>query len=147
LYLAAASGVNPGRGFVIPRIGETGYNGDPEAAGATMTGTIVLDSRPINKEPTGAWRVGNSRVLVEIVIRAFDDGATPEAICMSYPSVSLPEVYDLIAYYLRHREEIQAYLHERDRTADELRAKWEVEHGAKFAGLKEKLLARRAGRG
>lgn len=111
-----------------------------------MSIATTTDSPPIRKEATGAWRVGNSRVLVEIVIRAFDDGATPEAIRMSYPAVSLSEVYDLIAYYLRHKEEIQDYIRMRDAAADESRSRWEARHGENFAKLKEKLLARKAGK-
>lgn len=109
-----------------------------------MPELTAIEAPPIRKEATGAWRVGNSRVLVEIVIRAFDDGATPESICKSYPAVSLSEVYDLIAYYLRHRKEIEDYMQKRDLAAEKLRAEWEAVQGDQFKGLKERLLARKA---
>ena len=109
-----------------------------------MSETLAIEAPAINKEPTGAWRVGSSRVLVEILIRAFDDGATPEAICRNYPAVSLPEVYDLIAYYLRHRKEIEDYMRMRDLSAEKLRAGWEAIHGDQFKGIKERLLTRKA---
>jgi len=35
---------------------------------------------PLHEDATGAIRVGNSRVLLELVIRAFQDGASPESI-------------------------------------------------------------------
>jgi hypothetical protein len=43
---------------------------------------IILQSEapPLQRDASGALRVGHSRVLVELVIRAFQDGATPEAI-------------------------------------------------------------------
>lgn len=34
---------------------------------------------PLRREDTGAIRVGGSRVLLELVIRASQDGKTPEA--------------------------------------------------------------------
>ncbi len=104
----------------------------------------ATDFLPFVKEHSGAWRVGSSRVLVEMVIQAFDDGATPESICRSYPAVSLAEVYDLIAYYLRHRKEIEDYTQKRDLAAEKLRAEWEAVQGDQFKGLKERLLARKA---
>lgn len=35
---------------------------------------------PLNEDATGALRVGNSRLLLEIVVRAVQDGATTETI-------------------------------------------------------------------
>ena len=39
---------------------------------------------PLREEPEGVFRVGKSQVLLEIVLRAFKAGATPEAIVQSY---------------------------------------------------------------
>jgi uncharacterized protein (DUF433 family) len=56
-------------------------------------------------------------VLVELVIRAFQDGATPEAIAQRYPTATLADIYAVIAYYLRHRQELDAYLAGREQRA------------------------------
>ena len=53
--------------------------------------------------PPGVFRVGKSRVLLELVLRAFKAGATPEAIVQSYDTLNLtdrppkfaPELADL----------------------------------------------------
>lgn len=47
--------------------------------------TLILKSEkpPLREDETGAIRVGNSRVLLEIVIRAFQNGASPESIYQS----------------------------------------------------------------
>jgi len=37
-------------------------------------------------------------VLVELVIQAFQDGATPEAIVQRYPTTTLADIYAVIAY-------------------------------------------------
>jgi hypothetical protein len=34
---------------------------------------------PLREDPPGVFRVGRSRVLLELVLRAFKAGATPEA--------------------------------------------------------------------
>ncbi len=70
------------------------------------------------EDETGAIRVGNSRVLLEIVIRSFQDGASPESIVHRYPTLSLADVYSAIAYYLRHQDTIEIYLNHREQLAD-----------------------------
>ena len=40
----------------------------------------IADLQFIKVEPSGAIRVGNSRVLLELVINSFLDGASPETI-------------------------------------------------------------------
>lgn len=80
-------------------------------------------------------------MLLELVIRAFQDGATPEAIAQRYPTTQLSDVYSVIGYYLRHREEIDAYLAERERLAGEVQQR--IEEGQSDLGeLRERLLAR-----
>ena len=70
---------------------------------------IILQSEapPLRQDASGALRVGHSRVLVELVVRAFQGGATPEAIAQRYPTATLADIYAVIAYYLRHRERIE----------------------------------------
>lgn len=60
--------------------------------------------------PDGTVRLGSSRVLLELVIHAFQDGDTPEGIVQRYPSAALADVYAAIAYYLTHRPAVDAYL-------------------------------------
>jgi uncharacterized protein (DUF433 family) len=79
---------------------------------------------PLTEDGSGALRVGNSRVLLELVVRAFQDGATPDAIVQRYSTLQLPDVPDVyatIAYYLRHPDEVQQYLSRREQQADETR--------------------------
>lgn len=75
------------------------------------------ETPPLRKDETGAIRVGNSRVLLEIVIRAFQDGATPESIVHQYSTLSLSDVYSTIGYCLRHQEAVEAYLNQREQLA------------------------------
>src|SRR5215203_5007069 len=45
---------------------------------------------PLREDPPGVFRVRTSRVLLELVIRAFQRGETPEGIVQSYDTRSLP---------------------------------------------------------
>lgn len=104
---------------------------------------IVLQSEapPLREDASGALRVGSSRVLVELVIHAFQDGATPEAIAQRYPTATLADIYAVIAYYLRHRQELEAYLTEREQRAQEVRQRIEQQQGD-LADLRRRILAR-----
>jgi uncharacterized protein (DUF433 family) len=104
---------------------------------------IILQSEvpPLRQDASGALRIGRSRVLLELVVRAFQDGATPEAIAQRYPAATLADIYAVIAYYLRHRQEIEAYLTEREQRAQEVRQRIE-DHQGNLADLRDRLLAR-----
>jgi hypothetical protein len=78
---------------------------------------------------------------LELVMRAFQDGATPEAIAQRYPTATLADIYAVIAYSLRHREDIEAYLAEREQQAQEVRQRIE-RHQGDLADLRARLLAR-----
>jgi uncharacterized protein (DUF433 family) len=104
---------------------------------------IKTDAPPLRQDPSGAVRVGNSRVLLELVIRAFQDGATPEAIVQRYPSTTLSDIYAVVTYYLRHREIVDRYLAEREAEADAVRQRIEAKQGT-LAEIRARLLAHRA---
>ena len=58
----------------------------------------------------GVMRVGNSRVMLDSIVAAFEQGHSPETIRQQYPALSLEEVYGSIAYCLAHADEVNAYL-------------------------------------
>ncbi len=51
----------------------------------------------------GTIRVAGSRVPLDTVVYEFNQGATPEQIQDSFPSVSLHTIYGAIAFYLEHQ--------------------------------------------
>lgn len=73
---------------------------------------------PIREDEHGRLRVGDTRVLLDLVIYAYWRGETPETIIDSYPSLSLDDVYLAIGYYLRHRAEVDAYLQQQESEAE-----------------------------
>ncbi|MCY4412941.1 MAG: DUF433 domain-containing protein [Caldilineaceae bacterium] len=105
---------------------------------------IVLkaEAPPLRRDTSGGLRIGNSRVLLELVIHAFEEGATPETIAQRYPAATFADIYSVLAYYLRHQEEINVYLVEREQKAEEVRDR--IESGQQdLAALRKRLLARR----
>jgi uncharacterized protein (DUF433 family) len=108
-----------------------------------MALTISTDFPPLRIDAHGAVRVGDSQVLLDVVIREFRNGAEPEAIARGYPTLNLADVYGAIAYYLRHRREVEQYLATRRQEAEALRREIEAKQPSR-AELREKLLARKA---
>ncbi len=106
-----------------------------------MSVTIQTDVPPLRPDTSGGLRIGDSRVLLELVIHAFQDGATPETIVHRYPTTTLADVYAVIAYYLRHHAEIEGYLADRERLAGEVRQRVEGRQGD-LGEIRRRLLAR-----
>jgi len=57
-----------------------------------------------------AYWIAGSRVSLDSVVYAFLGGQTPEGIAQSFPLLRLVQVYGAIAYYLAHRDEVDAHL-------------------------------------
>lgn len=105
--------------------------------------TLIVEPHPIplRKDSDGTWRVGDSRVLLDLVVHAFNAGRTPEEIIQSYDTLQLEDVYSVIAYYLANRSEIDAYLQQRETEAD---AMWEeIRKRPDYQDFRNKLLARK----
>jgi len=90
----------------------------------------------------GTIRLAGSRVPLDTVVYEFNQGATPEQIQDSFPSVSLHTIYGAIAFYLEHQAAIDDYLRCREQEAEELRRK--VESRPEVAAFRERLRRRRA---
>jgi uncharacterized protein (DUF433 family) len=100
-----------------------------------------LDPVPLTiTEGGGVIRVAGTRVTLDTVIGAFKRGATPEEIAQDFSAVPLADVYAVIAYYLRHRAEVEGYLERRKLEHEQLRQ--EIESRSEYQELRERLLAR-----
>jgi hypothetical protein len=101
---------------------------------------------PLREEPPGVFRVGKSRVLLELVLHAFKAGATPEAIVQSYDTLNLADVYAVVSRYLTDPTPFEDYLRQCDEAAAETRRKIEARQGPQ-GNLREILLARAKAKG
>ena len=67
-----------------------------------------------------AYYVAGTRIGLDVVIREFRDGRSPEEILEAYPSIgSLSKVYGALTFILEHPGEIDSYLKAQDE-------KWEA---------------------
>ena len=96
---------------------------------------------PLQFDAHGVCRVAGTRVTLLTLIDAFQEGATPEEIYQEYPSVSLADVYAVIAFYLGHRDEIDAYLE--TVREQEARVIQQIKSRSPLAEIRRRLLARR----
>src|SRR5438132_8147736 len=104
---------------------------------------IHADLPPLRVDEGGAVRVGKTRISLDLVVEQYENGMTPEDMVRAYDTLVLADVHAVIAYYLRHRDEVRAYLKRREEEAETLRAKIEAERPRV---AREELLARRSAR-
>jgi uncharacterized protein (DUF433 family) len=74
-----------------------------------MTLAIALEAAPIEIDAHGVVRVAQTRVTLDTVVTAFLEGCSPEEIKQQYPSLQLSDIYLVIGYYLRHRDEVHKF--------------------------------------
>jgi uncharacterized protein (DUF433 family) len=100
----------------------------------------VMEAIPLAKGSDGVYRVGGTRVTLDLVVTAFHRGATAEEIVQKFPSLQLADVYQVIGYYLKYSAEVREYLDTREAEGKALldaHPEWSP------TGLRERLLARR----
>jgi uncharacterized protein (DUF433 family) len=95
---------------------------------------------PLRMDEHGAIRVSGTRVTLDTVIARYHQGDSPEAIHEGFDVLPLHDIYAVIAYYLAHRDEFDAYLKRREEEAERLRQEWEAKYPPKVT--KAELLAR-----
>ena len=88
---------------------------------------VQADLPPLRLDEGGAVRVGKSRITLDLVVEQYENGMMPEDMVRAYDTLVLADLHAVIAYYLRHRDEVRAYLSRRKEEAEALRAKIEVE--------------------
>ncbi len=95
---------------------------------------------PLWQDPPGVFRIGNSRVLLELVLDAYLRGETAESIVESFPALKLADVYAVISRYLVDPAPFDRYLQRCDEEADAIRRK--LKASQRPQPTKEELLAR-----
>src|SRR5215470_13801110 len=99
---------------------------------------------PFTITDQGTIRIRNSRVSLDSVVYNYKLGATAEQIAYSFPSLDLADIHLAIAYYLTHREEVEAYMLQQEAEADELLRRIEPDprQQKRMAELRQRILAR-----
>jgi uncharacterized protein (DUF433 family) len=89
---------------------------------------LPADPPPFRMDEGGTVRVGNTRITLDLVVEQYENGMTPEDMVRAYDTLDLADVHAVIAYYLRHRDEVREYLKRRSEEAAALREKIETQH-------------------
>lgn len=94
---------------------------------------------PLHMDEHGGIRVSGTRVTFETIISTYLQGYTPETIHEFFPVVPVTDIYAIIAYYLAHREEMDAYLKHRDEEATKIRQEIEANYTPTQRASQERL--------
>jgi uncharacterized protein (DUF433 family) len=70
---------------------------------------VVAAKSYIEYRNEGYW-VSGTRISLDSIVYAFQQGIPPEGIVQSFPLLTLEQVYGAITFYLANRAEIDAYL-------------------------------------
>lgn len=97
-------------------------------------------SVPMAIDSHNVIRVGGTRVRLDTVVYAFNEGNTAEEIVSQYPALNLADVYAVIAYYLNNRSPIDEYIANQEIAANEIRS--QIESRPEYKRFREQLLAR-----
>jgi uncharacterized protein (DUF433 family) len=112
-----------------------------------LMSTVLIEpvAVPLRQTEHGDLFIGDTRIPLEQVIDAWKEGETPEGIVESYDSLRLADVYAVLAYYLTHREQVDAYVRRQEAAAEAMRQKVEARWPPR-PGFREELMARLAQR-
>lgn len=105
-----------------------------------MSLTLEAQPLPLRLDESGTIRIANTRVTLDTLVNFYNQGYSPERLVEAFDSLALPDVYAAIGYYLRHKTDVDRYMAERRKRAEE----FEKAHPEMFpTGVREKLLARK----
>ena len=76
---------------------------------------MLYPPSPYIEERNGGLYVAGTGVSLDSVVIRFQQGASPEKIVQSFPTLKLSQVYGTIAYYLENEKPIDDYVAEGER--------------------------------
>jgi uncharacterized protein (DUF433 family) len=96
---------------------------------------------PLREDAHGVIRVSGTRVTLLTFMHAWLNGSSAEEIVEQYPALRLDDVHAVLAFVLRHRDQIDAFMREETSTLETVRASFPDD------GFRERLLTRARARG
>ena len=109
-----------------------------------MTMTIHADPVPLRVDNHGVIRIADSRLSLDVLLDYYSQGISAEDLADGYQDVvSLADIFAVLAYYHRHRDEVEEYLTQSAEKADALRRQVEAMQPPR-PGFREVLLARQS---
>ena len=93
---------------------------------------------PLVQLENGAVRVRNSRVTLETIVHRMQMGETAEEIHDGFPTVSVTQIKEILAWYFDNKADADQYLQEVEEEGERLRRLIESQPG--YKERREKLL-------
>ena len=75
---------------------------------------------PYIDERNGGLYVSGSRVSLDSVAIRFQQGASPEKIYQSFPTLKLSQIYGVIAWYLENEGQVSQYITDGERELERI---------------------------
>lgn len=101
------------------------------------------DTVPLVQLENGAVRVRNSRVTLETIVIRMQMGDTVERIHSGFPTVSVSQIEEIIAWYFDNKAEADNYLQQIEEESERMWQRIESQPGYKKVS-REELLRRKA---
>ena len=98
--------------------------------------TVAL---PLKTDEGDVIRVSGTRVTLDTVIACYHQGDSPEAIHEGLDVLPLNDIYAVIAYYLGHLDELDAYLKRGQEESERLRREWEASYTSEQKAFNERI--------
>ena len=98
---------------------------------------VESEKIPLIADAHGELRIAGTRIGLDSVVDLFEEGASPEEIVAEFESLKLDDVYAVLTYYLRHKEEVQRCLAEQESKAEI--AQREIRVGFGHQALRERI--------
>jgi len=87
-----------------------------------MAVTIGTIPKPVRRDKHGVIRVGETRISLDAVVHAFNEGMDAAEIQYNYDTLALADIYAAIGYYLHNKARIDKYLADRKAEYEKVRS-------------------------
>ena len=109
---------------------------------ATFLPTQPLDvAQYFDVQAVDDVRIKGRRIGIEHIIYAYNEGYSPEEIANRFAGLDLKVIYTLIAWYLHHRAEVDAFIAQLDAQSSLAQHEWEKQRSPaslRIAELRDK---------
>lgn len=92
---------------------------------------------PLKADSSGTIRVGGTRVRLDTIVYAFNQGYTAEEILSQFSALELADIYGVISYYLSNREAVDEYIQQQEKEAAQIKEQLESRPG--YQAFRQKL--------
>lgn len=99
---------------------------------------------PLVTGTDGVIRIAATRVPLETVVQAFQNGSTAEEIAFQYTVLDLSDIYAVISYYLKNQDAVEKYIETSQIAAKELKLVAQKQFQSK--GARQRLMMRQSNR-